>query len=177
MLLRKKEEIEKLLNHYHIYQYELISNEEYGYVINVNGNVIINNYNLKSIPFKFNKINGSFNCSHNQLESLKGCPEIVTGEFRCNHNKLKSLEGCPKIVYKNFICNNNNLDIEGLKYLPKIENNYIEINNNSKLKELQKIHNFNKLKEKVDIIFIKKEQEILLNNMDKEKLKKNTNKI
>jgi hypothetical protein len=34
------------------------------------------------------EINGSFNCSYNQLISLEGCPEFVGGDFRC-YNKVK----------------------------------------------------------------------------------------
>ena len=109
MLLKEKEEIKAWLNKNQIKGYILIKNEEYGYVVNVNGNVVLYNKNLKNIEVKFNEINGWFNCTVNKLNSLEGCPEIVHGNFNCNDNKLKTLEFCPKIVNGDFDCSNNKL--------------------------------------------------------------------
>lgn len=39
MLLKNKVEIEKWLNQYNVKKYELIEDEEYGYVVNVNEHV------------------------------------------------------------------------------------------------------------------------------------------
>ena len=196
MLLRKKEEIEAWLNQYKITNYELIEDKEYGYVVNVNKSVDLCNKYLKSIDVKFNNINGCFDCSVNQLNSLEGSPVIVNGDFYCSENKLESLEGCPKTVEGNFDCSNNKLislkycpkiieyyfycsynklSIEGLKYLPKaISKNYIYIDNNEKLNDLQNINDFKILKIKVEeILKIKKEKENLLNNINKKDLNKN----
>lgn len=107
MLLRKKEEIETWLNQYHIKNYELIEDEEYDYVVNVNTTVDLFNKNLKSINVKFNEVNGNFDCSHNDLISLEGCPEIVKNSFNCKNNVLETLNGCPKIVNDDYYCNNS----------------------------------------------------------------------
>ena len=196
MLLRKKEEIETWLNKYLIKNYELISNEEYGYIVDVNTDVDLSCYQLDYLKVKFNVVNGSFNCSFNELISLKGSPKIVNKSFFCNNNKLKSLKYSPNIIQKNFDCSNNKLislkycpkiieyyfycsynklSIEGLKYLPKaISKNYIYIDNNEKLNDLQNINDFKILKIKVEeILKIKKEKENLLNNINKKDLNKN----
>ena len=114
MLLRKKEQIETWLNKYNIHNYELIENAEYGYVVNVNGEVNLFNNNLKSIDVKFNEIKGSFTCAWNLLTTLEGCPEIVEGDFYCIYNQLKSLKCCPTIVNGSFNCSYNRLtSLEG----------------------------------------------------------------
>ena len=118
MLLRKKEEIEAWLNKYKIENYELIEDQEYGYMVNVNNNVFLNHKNLKSLEVKFNKINGYFDCCHNELTSLEGCPKIIKEYFDCSSNKLKSLKGCPEIVDGNFNCSFN--ELTSLKGAPEI---------------------------------------------------------
>ena len=172
MLLREKKEIEDWLNHYNIQNYVLIENQKYGYVVDVYNCVELSYKRLKNIKVKFNKVEKWFDCSNNELESLEGCPNIVRKAFYCHSNLLKTLEGCPEVVGENFNCsyneltslegcpkfvgkafygNNNNLLIEYLKYLPEIvENNYIKINNNEELGELENINNFDNLKEKVE---------------------------
>ena len=175
MLLRKKEEIKAWLKKNNIENYELIPNEEYGYIVNVNRDVSLFNCKLKNIEVKFNKIKGNFSCFRNQLESLEGCPEIISGFFDCSENKLKTLEGCPEIVKGDFYCRNNNLTMEGLKYLPKeVNSDYMNISDNEKLGSLQNITNFQNMKNKVEeMLNIKKEKEKLLNNINKKELNKN----
>ena len=114
MLLIKKEEIETWLNKYEITNYELIKDKNYGYVVNVNRNVSLFNYDLENIKVKFNKIKGNFDCSDNRLISLEGCPKEIKHDFFCNNNILKSLKGGPAIVYGCFDCGNNKLtSLEG----------------------------------------------------------------
>ena len=175
MLLRKKDQLDNRLNTYQIKNYKLISDEQYCYIVNVNNNVFLNNKKLKSIDIKFNEIKGNFDCSYNELNSLKGCPEIICGDFFCFNNKLTSLEFCPKRVEGIFCSSNNSLIIEGLKYLPKeVKYKYIELFKNEKLGCLQKISNFDDLKKNLkEIIKIKEEKEHLLNSINKEILKKN----
>ena len=48
-----------------------------------------------------------FDCSHENLTSLKGSPKEVKGTFNCGHNKLTSLEGAPSIVDGHFVCRDN----------------------------------------------------------------------
>jgi hypothetical protein len=54
----------------------------------------------------FGNIRRDFDCSGNNLISLKGCPEYVGGYFDCHGNQLESLEGCPKEV-GDFYCRGN----------------------------------------------------------------------
>ena len=72
------------------------------------GDVNLDNLKLKELPdLNINKVNGYFNCSHNKLTSLKGCPKIVNGYFSCSSNNLTSLEGCPREINGDFYCENN----------------------------------------------------------------------
>jgi hypothetical protein len=61
---------------------------------------------LKNLPQKVK----DFNCSSNQLKSLKGSPEIVKGGFNCSENQLENLVGGPKIVVEHFNCTRNKLN-------------------------------------------------------------------
>lgn len=63
--------------------------------IDVNGGVHLFNRNLTTIPIKFNKVSGSFDCSWNNLISLENSPIEVGGDFICDFNRLKSLVGSP----------------------------------------------------------------------------------
>ena len=99
----KREEIEKWLDTYKIKNYEI--NDDL--TVNVNGNVQLNNINLKEILIKFNKIEGDFDCSHNKLKSLEGSPKYIEGECNYSYNGLTSLEYFPKYIKGNFYCNNN----------------------------------------------------------------------
>jgi hypothetical protein len=74
--------------------------------IDGNYNINLSNKNLKMFPeyIQFNKIEGFFICSSNELTSLRGCPKIVKGDFYCYYNRLTSLDGCPKIVDDEFVC-------------------------------------------------------------------------
>ena len=76
-------------------------------VVDVYEDVIISDINLFSIPIKFGKVLGNFDCSMNSLKNLKGSPRIVEGGFYCDRNQLKNLEGCPEKVGGEFWCNEN----------------------------------------------------------------------
>ena len=54
-------------------------------------------------------VNGDFDCTMNQLTSLKNSPKYVSNDFLCYANKLTSLEGSPKSVGGSFYCGFNNL--------------------------------------------------------------------
>ena len=54
-------------------------------------------------------VNGDFDCTMNQLTSLKNSPKYVSNDFLCNDNILTSLEGAPKTVGENFYCDNNSV--------------------------------------------------------------------
>src|SRR6476646_11119591 len=108
-LLKNKRKIINWLEKYYITNYTLIEDTEYGYIVDVDGDVDISGKNLAKIEVKFNEINGSFYMNNNKLTSLEGAPKIVSGNFFCSHNKLTSLEGAPKMVSGDFVCYNNEL--------------------------------------------------------------------
>jgi len=64
---------------------------------------------LTNIPVKFGRVSRWFDCSHNNLTSLDGCPDYVEGAFNCSRNNLTSLEFVPLYVGVGFYCYNNNL--------------------------------------------------------------------
>ena len=77
-------------------------------IVNVKGNVIITNKNIKSFDVQFEKVTGYFDCSHcESLTSLEGSPKEVSGDFDCSFcESLTSLEGAPEKVgiYGSFYC-------------------------------------------------------------------------
>ncbi len=77
--------------------------------IDVNGDVDLSGFGLTQLPLRFNRVTGYFNCSYNNLTSLKGCPRWVGGYFSCSHNQLTSLEFSPDYVGDNFWCDDNDL--------------------------------------------------------------------
>ena len=86
----------------------------------VNGTVRLMGLEWKEIPawLKGVEIRDDFNCLHNKLESLEGCPETIERNFYCSYNLLKSLKGCPENIGGNFYCDNNKLT--SLQGCPKI---------------------------------------------------------
>jgi len=63
-------------------------------------------------------VNGDFDCTMNQLTSLKNSPKYVSNDFLCNDNILTSLEGATDHVGGSFYCSWNNLT--SLTGAPKI---------------------------------------------------------
>ena len=88
--------------------------------VDVDWYVIIANKDLTEIPIQFGKVTRFFDCSKNNLTTLKGCPREV-GEgypgFDCSNNNLTSLEYCPMVVTGSFDCSRNK--ISTLKGCPK----------------------------------------------------------
>jgi hypothetical protein len=129
-------EIDKICRKYNIKNYTINSDNS----VDVDGDVWLYNKGLKSIPLNFNIVNGYFNCSINQLTSLKGCPVRVgdyfycysnkltslkyspqymeNGYFSCRMNKIESLQYCTELIRGNFYCYNNKLT--SLKYHPTV---------------------------------------------------------
>jgi len=70
---------------------------------------------IKTLEGAPKKVGGTFYCAYNdQLESLKGAPELVVNDFYCNETAITSLEGGPKMVGGAFNCSNNKLrDLKG----------------------------------------------------------------
>ena len=93
------------------------------YQISVQGNVNLND-KLKgqNLPVVFDRIEGYFDISNNNLTSLVGCPKVVVRDFNCSKNKLTSLFDCP-IEVGEFDCSYNLL--KNLSYGPKeVKGNY-----------------------------------------------------
>ncbi len=105
-------EIHKICEEYNIKKY--IINDDMS--ISVNGSVGLAYRNLKSIPITFKEVSGDFDCSDNQLTSLKYCPETVGGYFSCSNNQLASLKYCPETV-GGFYCSGDQLT--SLEYCPE----------------------------------------------------------
>ena len=123
--LKTRDETEVWLDSVGIKNYTINSD----LTVDVDGGVWIQAKNLDSILVQFGRINGFFNCSKNNLTSLKGCPIKIGGSFFCHNNNLTSLEHCPKEVVGSFNCSNNNLT--SLEYCPtKVDGNLDCSNNN-----------------------------------------------
>lgn len=115
--------------------------------VNVLHDVNLKKRGLTRLPLHFNKIEGYFDCSENNLISLEGSPKEVAGFFDCSSNQLTSLIGAPKKtlsikcqdnaltslegVPQNMqfcLCSNN--QINTLKGLPSDFKGALYINNN-----------------------------------------------
>ena len=84
--------------------------------VDVDGGVDLRKKGLKEFPsfIQFGVVKGFFDCSYNNLTSLKGSPKEVDGDFDCGSNKLITLEGAPKEVSGSFDCCSNKLtSLEG----------------------------------------------------------------
>jgi hypothetical protein len=80
-----------------------------GYV-NVDGNCNINDLDLYDFgEIQFGTVTGDFNCSDNNLTSLKGSPIKVGANFFCTENKLRNLIDGPEDVGKSYFCFGNKL--------------------------------------------------------------------
>jgi hypothetical protein len=100
-----KDYLDKVCKKYRIRNYKINGDGS----INANGDIDLDYLGLKSLPLKFNKVNGNFSCCGNNLTNLFGSPQEVGGYFYCSSNKLTSLEGSPNMVGKQFDCSDNKL--------------------------------------------------------------------
>ena len=116
-MLKDKDEIIKWLDSNNIKNYKIDDNNH----IDVRGNVDISDSDLKEIPVQFNIVSGMFNCSYNELTSLKGSP-FKCHSFDCSYNNLTSFEYSPLELFGNLIANNNK--INSLKDFPIIKVEY-----------------------------------------------------
>lgn len=102
---KEKDRIDSICDQYGIENYSINSDGS----IDVAGDVLLIYDELTKLPLKFNTVSGYFDCSDNDLTSLKGAPTTVGGIFNCNINQLTSLEGSPTTVGGNFHCSSNGL--------------------------------------------------------------------
>ena len=98
-------DIERLCHRYGISNYIIRPDG----LVDVDGNVRLNDLDLKELPVKFGIVTGDFICSSNSLIDLKGAPLEVGGGFNCSYNKLTSLSGGPDKVGEYFHAGNNML--------------------------------------------------------------------
>lgn len=140
-LIRKRKQIVAWLDKNLISNYTIIKDKQYGHIVNVDGNVSLSYKKLKKIPFKFNKINGNFDCSNNSLICLQGAPDIINGSFYCSYNHLQNLEYAPSYVEKAFYCNHNNIENISLNN-NEIGHTFIANNNKIKCLNLDNLPRF-----------------------------------
>jgi len=107
-------EISKLCSQFHIQDYVINIDGS----IDVYGDVKLRGHYLDTLPLRFNKIHGDFDCQSSMLTTLKGGPIVVLGDFDCTHNLLITLEGAPDFVGGSFFCTNN-INLTTLKGSPK----------------------------------------------------------
>ncbi len=78
----------------------------------IDGPVVLHRLMIPVLPDFLSdvEIRGTFDCSYNDLKTLKNCPSSVTQNFICKHNKLSDLIGSPKEVKGYYDCSHNQLE-------------------------------------------------------------------
>ncbi len=94
----------------------------------VEGEFNCSNNNLQSLKGAPQNVGDYFDCRENQLTSLIGAPQCVDGNFYCGENQLTSLEGAPQSVCGDFYCGYNNL--KSLKGAPQSVGGYFDCREN-----------------------------------------------
>ena len=124
-------------------------NEDFS--IDVANSINLENKGLSSFPsyIKFNKVEGYFYCSFNQLTTLEGAPNEVGGGFYCENNQLTTLEGAPSIVEGNFSCYNNQLT--SLEGAPSKVEGYFYCYNNIKKFTIEEVRKYCKVKGEITV--------------------------
>ena len=82
IIIITKEEIKKWLDKTGIKNYVIRDD----LTVDVNGDVNISSLGLAKIPFKFNRVEGTFDCISNYLTTLKNAPNHVGENFYCYDN-------------------------------------------------------------------------------------------
>ncbi len=111
------EETKSWLDEVEIENYEI---DETTLVVDVKGNVKLENVFSKYIPIQFGYVSGWFALKGSRLYSLVGCPETVGGDFYCVRNFITDLIGGPKNVDGNYTC--FSCDLHTLEGIPDIVN-------------------------------------------------------
>lgn len=113
MMLTTEKEIHQWLKSMDIEDYFIRHN----LIVDVHSSVFLQRKELKELPVQFGVIEGGFDCSNNQLTSMKGCPIEVNGYFNCENNQISSLEYAPKHVTGDFMIEGNLLICSPLDFL------------------------------------------------------------
>ena len=114
--------------------------------VNIHTNITIPEELIQNgkLLIKFNKIDGNFICSNNQLTSLLGAPTTTNGNFICYNNKLTSLQHAPTTVDGDFICSNNQLT--SLQHAPTTINGDFSCSRNKIIFTVQDVKSISKVK-------------------------------
>ena len=116
--------IDSICKEYDITDYTINSDGS----IDVDCSVYIRFKRLTKLPLKFGRVSGDFDCSHNNLTSLEGCPGWVGRNFDCHNNNLTSLKGSPSSIEDDFVCHNNKLTT--LEGGPRVVNGNFDCSSN-----------------------------------------------
>lgn len=116
---------------------------------NAYGHIVCCNSNLTSLEENefIQYVNGHFNCSDNQLTTLKGAPQFVHGNFDCSRNQLTSLEDAPKRISEDFYCVLNKLT--SLNGIPESIGGSFYCDNSITLMEMARVDLGSKVKGKI----------------------------
>jgi len=139
--LKTESDIKFWLDHMEIENYQLLSDQQHGLIVDVGGDVDLSDKDIHAIPVKFNHVKGYFDCSNNRLTNLLGSPKSVGGYFRCDFNQIVSLEGITPNIGGSLICSQNLLS--NLKFFPSFLEGSLICDNNqltSLLGAPQKLH-------------------------------------
>ena len=124
--LSEKDTIDWLEKHC-INNYHLVKEND-KILVDVSNHVSLFDHHLDKIPVLFRNVDGDFSVSHNNLTSLKGCPEYIKGSFSCNSNLLNSLEFGPEYVGGGYdFCGNS---VENFDFLAKYIGGWLFAGNN-----------------------------------------------
>lgn len=132
---------------------------------------------LKSLKGSPQVVHGVFDCSHNLLKNLKYSPKIVDSMFSCSSNQITSMEDLIIDRVECFDIEDNNL-ISFKGPISKIKSELVITNNKIPLSELLNFNiedikiriysdfgNNEEFYEKVRMMKIKKEKELLQENL------------
>lgn len=126
--IHSKKATESWLKDMKINDYFILEQKMGEFSVNVGKSVDLSQKELTAIPIQFGLVNGSFNCSCNRLQSLKGVARFVNGAFDCSYNYLDTLDGSPLEVDSKFLAQYN--QIHDISHLPKMIHDILNLKNN-----------------------------------------------
>jgi len=85
---------------------------------------------MTKIPLKFGQIEGLFDCSHNKLTTLIGCPKIVGWEVIFDNNLLTHLDYYPERCMLLSLNKNKITNLNELSSIYTVENNTLSYDDN-----------------------------------------------
>jgi hypothetical protein len=104
-----EKQIKALLDQHFAIDGKVTINSNTGTVSVVGSVYLLSSIKVTQLPVSFEQVSKWFDCSRNQLSSLKGAPAKVGEYFNCSNNQLDSLIGAPTEVGGEFVCYSNNL--------------------------------------------------------------------